>query len=219
MMPNDWVEIREYPPQVRTVRIGSKTFVLQFPYTVFAGTWEDWDEYDEQYKVSLSVGWSKKPITSMYDVIYHPVLPHVQTGLKMCMSGMFDYGNCDSDDLVKDYWCSRFASFGSGHCSIGSREALSANFGRLASWRDLTLEQVTDQLCYGPRWFKTFALGAMAGYYGDRFKYSLRGVKFLKSIRRKMNQTDKRNAKNAGLNSSGVCNIDSLVDYDLNGDY
>lgn len=213
---NDYIEIREYPPQRRTVSIGRKMFSLQFPYTIFVGVWDCWDDWDECFEeVSLSVGFAKKRITSMYDVIYHPVLPHIGAGngLRMCMSGR-SYQSQDLGDLVKDYWCSRFAQFASGHCSHGSRQALSANFGRLASWQKLNLDQVVEQLCYGPRLFKSFVSDAVQGYHYEGAA-TIKGIKFLKSIRKTKNQTDKRYMKKAGLTSSGDCTIDALVDDDM----
>jgi hypothetical protein len=190
------IEVREYPPCLRNIKIGSKFWSLNFPYIIFVGVIES--------DVRLAVAFSKNPIKSMYDVIYHPVLPHIGELWELCLSDVcldklyFEKENKIIDVMIADWWNSKFGSFNSGHSSIDSLDALKFNFGRLVSWEKLNKEQVIEQLCYGPKLFKYF----ISDFYSD-----LRSPKleWLKSIRKKPNEKDKKIMLSAQIDHDGEC--------------
>lgn len=180
-------EIREYAPCRRTISVGSKLWTLPFPYLIAIAQWDYGDP-------RLSVAFAKRSILSTSSVVYHPVLPHTDEELGICLSGRA-YEAENLDEVLDDWWNSKFCAFGGGHCSRESEDALRMNFGRLASWSRLDSQQVAEQLCYAPRLLKDFVASSVS---------SRRKLIWLKSIRKRANSTDRRAIEAAKMDKYGV---------------
>ena len=95
------VEIREYPPQKRTIYYYDKAYHLQFPYVIMA-------RVGNQH---LYVAFATEPIKSTRSLLYRPPLPNIHDAWHICTARHIwdDYRDQgDGRDLFDHFWMSGF---------------------------------------------------------------------------------------------------------------
>jgi len=133
------LEIREYPPQRRTVEISGKFYNLPFPYLIFLG-----EEFHRDIE-TFSLIFAKSPIKSLHSEVYTAPLPNVflPTG-HICIGIQLD-DNYGFDGLLNAFWQTAFKSY---DYSGGDITALRKNYGSLKKWSELTIDEALKKLKY-----------------------------------------------------------------------
>lgn len=109
--------IVEQDPQVRNLsfmknilgrslshHVGKEYISLALPYVVFVVHFRK----DKYY--GLYCGWNKRPLASIDDMLYRPLLPNIHPNLNVCMAGWKKLGTIteQSMDAIASFWNSTF---------------------------------------------------------------------------------------------------------------
>jgi hypothetical protein len=141
------IEVRKYPPCKRTLHIEGKDYFLQFPYMVFAQ--RKTGEYNYLY-----VAFAKEDD----QFVYFPSLGHIQGDswcICLAITDEFESEGKDFDELIDEFWFSRFCCPRMGHFSEAYK-SLKKNFVRYREWQKLSEKQVLKQLRYRKTSLKDF---------------------------------------------------------------
>jgi len=135
------LEIREYPPQRRTIEILGRFYNLPFPYLIFLKE----GNVDRNHLYAFSLIFAKSPIKSLHSEVYTAPLPNVflPTG-HICIGIQLD-DNYGFDGLLNAFWQTAFKSY---DYSGGDITALRKNYGSLKKWSELTIDEALKKLKY-----------------------------------------------------------------------
>jgi len=138
------LEIREYPPQRRTIEILGRFYNLPFPYLIFLKE----GNVDRNHLYAFSLIFAKSPIKSLHSEVYTAPLPNVFLPKgRICNIpySKFNSYNPSFDGLITDFWRRAFKGY---NYSGGDITALRKNYGSLKNWSELTIDEALKRLKY-----------------------------------------------------------------------
>ena len=144
---DQYMELRQYPACKRTVEIEGGRYFIQFPSFIFLWTGLKYRERANTRApyVSFSAFVAKDRILTPKDLVYRAPMPNVFEHGRVCMPTP---NNPNADNMVETFWQSAFRSY--DYSNAVPRACLENNFGGLAQWQRLKLQQVEERLRYEP---------------------------------------------------------------------